>query len=77
MAGDPTADPPVPPFRILRPKKLKFSEGSVGAGHWAVGGGDLAGALKRGTRGDSCALIATVHGPGSVLPRSRRQPITG
>jgi hypothetical protein len=44
--------------------------------HWAVGGGDIAGALKLGTRGSCCALIATVHRPGGVLPRSSARHMT-
>jgi hypothetical protein len=42
----------------------KISEGSIGAGRRAVGGGDIAGALKLGTCEASCALIATVHQAG-------------
>ena len=43
---------------------------------WAVGGGDITGALKPGTGGSCCALIATVHRPGGVRPRSSARRCT-
>jgi hypothetical protein len=45
-------------------------------GALGVGGGEIADVLKLGTRVAGCELIATVHRPGGVLPRSGARRIT-